>query len=80
MLLVVAPNGQMQCLYDEAICLSALGPVTFRRASHVEPDEHGQWWADLAPVQGAMLGPFPRRSDALKAEQVWLEEHRLGAS
>ena len=80
MVLVVAPGGQKHCLYDEALDLSAMGSVSIRRASHVEPDEHGQWWADLAPVQGPMLGPFLRRSEALKAEQVWLEEHRLGAS
>jgi hypothetical protein len=80
MVLVVVRGGQMQCLYDETLDLSILGSVSIRRASRVEPDEHGQWWADLAPVQGPMLGPFLRRSDALKAEQVWLEEHRLGAS
>ena len=80
MVLVVAPDGQMQCLYDETLDLSILGSVSIRRASHVEPDELGRWWADLAPVQGPILGPFLRRSDALKAEQVWLEEHRLGAS
>jgi hypothetical protein len=80
MVLVVAPGGQTQCLYDETLDLSALGLMSIRRASHVEPDELGRWWADLAPVQGPMLGPFLWRSDALKAEQVWLEEHRLGAS
>ena len=31
-----------------------------RRASHVEPDEAGRWWADLSPVGGPRLGPFAR--------------------
>ena len=66
-------NGRIRYLYDEALDLSALGPTTIRRASHVEPDEAGLWWADLAPVAGPKLGPFIRRSEALAAEAVWLE-------
>jgi len=55
--------------------------VSIRRASYVEPDDHGQWWADLHPVGGPCLGPFPRRSAALAAELRWLEDaltrHRI---
>ena len=39
-----------------------------RRASHVEPDADGRWWADLSPVAGPRLGPFEVRSAALDAE------------
>jgi hypothetical protein len=75
MLLVVDPSGGARCLYDEAIDLAALGSVTIHRASYVEPDEAGQWWADLAASHGPRLGPFARRSQALAAERDWLEAH-----
>jgi len=42
------------------------------RASHVEPDRDGFWWADMGPVDGPVLGPFKRRSDALASERFWL--------
>ncbi len=75
--LIVNYLGQVICVYDEAIDLTTLGRATIMRASHVEPDEHGRWWADLGPVQGPKLGPYERRSLALAAELHWLEEHWL---
>jgi hypothetical protein len=75
--LVITPSGQVRCLYDEALDLTLLGPLRITRASQVEPDEHGGWWADLAPVQGPTLGPYGRRSEALAAEHQWLETHWL---
>ena len=77
MQMVIDPLGQVRCLYTEALNLAALGPLSIRRASHVEPDVDGQWWADLAPVNGPCLGPYPQRSAALLAEQEWLEINRL---
>ena len=74
MILVIDGQGAATCLYDEAIDLTRLGPLDFRRASHVEPDSLGRWWADLQPVAGPVLGPFAVRSEALTAERVWLEE------
>jgi hypothetical protein len=74
---VVLPNGDVRLLYSEAFDLAALGQVTICRASHVEPDERGQWFADLAPVAGPCLGPFACRSQALAAEEAWLTKHRL---
>ena len=73
----VEPGGVVRCLYAEAIDLTALGALTIRRASHVEPDSEGRWWADMSPVGGAVLGPFAARSAALEAERAWLEEHWL---
>lgn len=73
MQLVISPQGQVHCLYAETLDLAALGPLAIRRASHVEADAQGQWWADLAPVGGPRLGPWPRRSAALAAEARWLE-------
>lgn len=65
MQLVIDPLGQVHCLYDETIDLSVLGALDIRRASHVEPDTSGHWWADLAPVGGPALGPFDRRRGRL---------------
>jgi hypothetical protein len=77
MQLVIDPQGGIRCLYAESIDLSALGSVSIRRASQVEPDNHGRWWANLLLVNGPTLGPFELRSQALAAEQDWLERHRL---
>jgi len=56
--LMVTPGGSINCIYGEEIELPALGEVSIRRASHVEPDDRGRWWADLSPVGGPVLGPF----------------------
>ncbi|MBI2823138.1 MAG: hypothetical protein HYX69_00440 [Planctomycetia bacterium] len=75
--ILVLPGGLVRCLYDEAIDLAELGRLTIVRASHVEPDADGNWYADLAPVGGPKLGPYARRSDALAAEQKWLEANHI---
>ncbi len=77
MQLVIHADGSASCLYDEAIDLTTLGRLTIERGSHVEPDEQGRWFADLAPVSGPKLGPFQRRGEALDAEQAWLEANWL---
>ena len=74
MWLVVDPGGGVRCLYGEAIPLDCLGAVSIARASHVEP-EGGGWYADLEPCGGPKLGPFPIRSEALRAEEAWLKKH-----
>lgn len=75
--LIISPGGQVRTLYGEAIDLTTLGPALIVRASFVEPDDQGQWWADLGLVHGPRLGPFRHRSEALRAEQTWLEENWL---
>ena len=75
--LMIAPTGAIRCLYGEAIDLSSLGQLSIARASHVEPNNQGQWLADLTPVEGPQLGPFPTRSQALAAEEAWLVRHWL---
>ena len=77
MQLIVQPNGIVRCLYGEELDLHALGNLSIERGSHVEPTATGQWTADLWPVNGPVLGPFRRRSDALTAERQWLEQHWL---
>lgn len=72
----VDEQGRLEYVYDDAAAgaVAALGDATVRRASHVEPDAAGCWWADLSPVGGPKLGPFPPggRAAALAAEAAWL--------
>ena len=75
--LIVWPDGNARCIYSEEIDLAALGEVDIVRASHVEPDKLGRWWADLYPIAGPRLGPFTLRSWALEAEMAWLRCHLL---
>ncbi len=77
MQLLISTDGHVRCLYDETLELRQLGTLRIQRASHVEPNEAGQWYADLSPVDGPQLGPLETRSEALAAERHWLEQHRL---
>ncbi len=77
MQLIIDPCGTVRCVYSEAIDLARLGRLTISRGSHVEADEAGCWFADLGPVSGPKLGPFAKRSNALKAESQWLDAHWL---
>ena len=42
--------------------------------AHVDVND---FWADLLPVGGPVLGPFPLYSEAIDAEITWLQEHNL---
>ena len=75
--LIVSPDGTIRAIYAEEIDLCILGHLVISRASHVEPDDRGRWLADLTPVAGPVLGPFDRRSEALRAEQAWLRANWL---
>jgi len=72
--LVVDADGFVRCIYDEALDLREIGKPQITRASHVEPDAEGYWWADMGPVDGPVLGPYRSRSEALEAERGWLLE------
>jgi hypothetical protein len=78
MVVVIAPTGTVTTLYSELFDLAALGQQSIARASHVEPDGDGRWFAEI--IDGPTLGPFSRRSEALAAEVAWLTEHRLTAT
>jgi len=73
--LVVSTTGEVTTLYTELLDLAALGALNIARASQVEPDEQGWWFAHI--IDGPTLGPFARRSEALAAEVKWLTENRL---
>ena len=77
MQLWITEAGTIRCLYDDVFPLAEFGPLQITRASQVEPDAQGQWWADLGPVAGPRLGPFPKRQQALTAEADWLIAHHL---
>ena len=75
--LVMDSGGGVRCIYDEALDLRELGKLQITRASHVEPDAEGYWWADMGPSGGPVLGPFGSRTEALQAEMEWLLDARL---
>jgi len=78
--LVITANGDVRCIYAEAVPLTVFGHVDIARGSHVEPTSDGRWTADLSPVDGPVLGPFACRSEALSAEHDWLTHHWLAAA
>jgi hypothetical protein len=71
-------NGdQIRFIYNDDLAgLMNQGKAVTKRASHVEPCD-GEWQADLTPVSGPVLGPFPRRDEALAEEVKWLNEHKI---
>ena len=75
--LAITSRGSVRCVYCETIDLTTIGRLTIARGSHVEPDDKGLWFADLAPVGGPRLGPFLQRSHALNAETDWLSANWL---
>jgi hypothetical protein len=77
MQVIISAAGDAHCVYGEEIDLPALGLLSIRRGSHVEPDDAGNWICDLTPVGGPLIGPFSTRGQALSAEVVWLETHWL---
>ena len=77
MQLLIEPTGQVRAIYSESIDLASLGHLAIFRASSVEPDRDGRWFADLRLLIGPLLGPFFCRSEAIAAEIAWLEQHWL---
>ena len=78
--IVVRRDGDAYCVYAESIPVHAIGLLTIKRASHVEPDSEGKWIADLSPVDGPMLGPFENRTEAINKEVAWLKLYWLDQS
>mgnify|MGYP000116562769 CR=1 FL=1 len=70
------PGGCIQFIWTDSLRgLFDQGSGSIERASHVEPDDEGNWVADLSPIGGPKLGPFPMRQEALTAEVQWLEKN-----
>ena len=77
--LIIESSGLTRCVYSDAIPLQGFGQVRIERASNVEPNEQGEWIADLSrsPISGPTLGPFQKRTDAIEAEVQWLCDNWL---
>lgn len=70
-------DGHVRFVYDDRLAdLLEQGDARVMRVSHVEPAPAGGWTADMNPVGGPVLGPFPLRATALSAERAWLRENR----
>ena len=75
--LIIESSGDARCVYSDTLPLVSIGKLRIERASHVEPNEIGEWIADLSPVSGPKLGPFQRRTEAINAEVSWLHNWLL---
>ena len=75
--LVFESSGNARCVYSDTLPLASIGRLRIERASHVEPNDKGEWVADLSPVSGSTLGPFLKRTDAISAEVRWLRDNWL---
>ena len=71
MTLTFTPDGLGHCLYGEAIDLSRLGPLTCRRASHLEFNETAQQWEVLTADGQSVLFHSRSRQSCLD----WEREH-----
>lgn len=77
MIISIDLNGGIRAIYSDGFNWQALGRPMIQRASEVEPDHLGLWYADLTLSDGPKIGPFARRTDAIAAEVRWLERNRL---
>ena len=74
---MLVDNDCIHCIYTDEIDLRKLGRLEITRASYVEADENGDWWADMKLSGGPKLGPFKSRKEALQREMKWLHSHIL---
>lgn len=76
----INPDGTINLLYTEDICVEELGKVdSIKRLFHVEPTQDNKWTATVNrdTSECVMLGPFDKRSEALEAEVTWIEDNIL---
>jgi len=74
---VIRPSGQVRTVFDDSLDLRSVGRISIKRGSYVEPNSDGKWSADLSVVDGPVLGPYDKHSDALAAEVDWLSANWL---
>lgn len=73
-------DGTINLLYTEDICVEDIGKVdSIKRLFHVEPTQDNKWTAtvNIGSSECVTLGPFDKRSEALGAEVVWIEDNIL---
>lgn len=71
----ITAEGHLTFVWDDDLATVFDGKLSIKRASHVEPDDRGEWWADLSPVGGPKLGPYILRGTALHDERMWLNNN-----
>ena len=75
--IIIDTDGTLRFIHnDDMQALIEQGEAKIVRASHVEPNERGQWEADMSPSDGPVLGPFRTRGEALDAEVAWLKANK----
>jgi hypothetical protein len=77
---LVAKNGELHAIYDDALVpLFDGASVETRRASHVEPHSgfcgDTCWSADMRPIGGPVFSGFKTRQEALDAEVRYINRH-----
>ncbi len=75
--LIVGCDGDVRCIYDEALDLREIGQLQITRANNVKPDAAGYWWAEMGPSGGPVPGPFGNGTEALGAERAWLAIRKI---
>ncbi len=76
----IAPDGTVRFIYDDTLRPILEGGVsTIQRASFLIQQTDGQWLANLEPVNGPILGPFPSRELAIEGERDWINTNWLRA-
>lgn len=77
----ILPDGTIRFIYDDSLkWLSSESNIFLKRASHIEAnvnDNKVEWFADLSPVNGPLLGPFASREESIEAEKHWLHKYHL---
>ncbi len=70
----ISRKGKVRFVYEEEVGLIDLGTVAaINRVSTVEPDKEGTWWITVLAT-GVTMGPYTKRSDAIKAEIAHIEQ------
>lgn len=79
MKIILGVDGVVRYVYNDVIHkhMSTLGEATIKRATHVEPDENGMWYADLSPVGGEKITGFKTHKEAIDFELKWLSKHNI---
>ena len=83
--IIVNADGSICFLHDDdtaEFVQDLFGPVTTRRASHIEPTGDGRWYVDVGPITGTdatVIVAELSRHDAAKAfEQAWVTARLRG--
>jgi hypothetical protein len=71
--LTFTSNGEIVCLYTEAIDLTTLGILTMTRATQIEFNVQTQQW-EVRDTAGSVLHTDHRRSACLNWEQEYFNQ------